>query len=518
MSEKNFTTELRKLRRNSRVSSDNSSNDSLDSVVEKMRKGADEVKENLYEMFPLKELQETIRKNSGEILKYVLKGATANTSLPNGKKNEEKQIKTSDVIKPLGIKYAGLGTNGGLGTNDGLGTSGTLDKTTVDNSLGTSAGVGEKIKNSLSEALKPKYGDIGIKGIFDKIGDSDVVKYLNQAKDSIKRNVKNGILTEEKLADYPNMENGLAMFYAADEKGDKKAAKMAYEAAYTEGDSADKSNDAVITVDDSKKDTETYTNNSRKNSDSVYFYDTQIIKPKYQKVYHGDIWSGEKQTDLDCKMLSEDELRAMKWINRSDFTNSESDHIANWRWLANSTSVGEMQDVVNDMITHFLDGTGTDYTNKTLTRIVGEHKITKAYMQDFTKVFKEFLEINNGNVKEFANSKDFKDSLRANGVLFSTYAYKGIDTFTGLRMAIHGWTESDVDVEMLEVLPNGNYYGRLKFTFVDNFGLDADDIEEFGQYAGFRSWYILQHYDKYNGKYKPFRTIVTVDYPFFGKL
>ena len=139
-------------------------------------------------------------------------------------------------------------------------------------------------------------------------------------------------------------------------------------------------------------------------------------------------------------------------------------------------------------------------------------------MKDFTKVFKEFLEKNNGNFKDFPYTQDFKEALKDNGVLLSTYAYKGTDTLTGLRMAIHGWTESDVDVEMFEVLPNGTYHGRLKFTFIDNFGLNSTDIDKFGALAGFRSWYILQHYDKYNGKYKPFRTVVTIDYPFMGKL
>lgn len=223
MSDTTYSSVLKKILEETGISSQLEKS----SAVKKLREEVDEIKENLSEVLPLKELQETIRKNSGGISKSAPKGATVNTSLPIGKTKSEKQSETNNLTKSLGIKYAGLGTNGGLGI------SGTYDKTAVDNSSGTSTDVGAKIKSSLSEALKPKYGDIGIKGIFEKIGDRDVVKYLNQARDSIKRNVKNGILTEEKLADYPNMENGLAMFYAADEQGDKKAAKMAYEAAYT---------------------------------------------------------------------------------------------------------------------------------------------------------------------------------------------------------------------------------------------------------------------------------------------
>ena len=64
---------------------------------------------------------------------------------------------------------------------------------------------------------------------------------------------------------------------------------------------------------------------------------------------------------------------------------------------------------------------------------------------------------------------------------------------------------------------NGLYTGTLQFTFVDNFGLDTGDLDQ-GILAGFRSWFILQHYDKYAGNYKPFKTYVTIDLPIFGSL
>lgn len=103
----------------------------------------------------------------------------------------------------------------------------------------------------------------------------------------------------------------------------------------------------------------------------------------------------------------------------------------------------------------------------------------------------------------------------------STYSYGGglldKDTYGGLTMAIHGWTE--VTVTLTNFNKTGNSYsGNLQFTFSDNFGLDESDIEEFGALAGFKSWYVLQHYDEYNHKYKPFKTKVTIDYAFSGSL
>jgi len=36
--------------------------------------------------------------------------------------------------------------------------------------------------------------------------------------------------------------------------------------------------------------------------------------------------------------------------------------------------------------------------------------------------------------------------------------------------------------------------------------------------SGFRSWYILQHYEKYKEKYNPFKVKVEIEYPFEGVL
>lgn len=82
-------------------------------------------------------------------------------------------------------------------------------------------------------------------------------------------------------------------------------------------------------------------------------------------------------------------------------------------------------------------------------------------------------------------------------------------------MAIHGWTESQVDIIDSYILGN-RFFGTLQFTFVDNFGLDLDDIVEFGGIPGFESWYALQHDMSYNGKYQPFKTVVTLDYQYSG--
>ncbi len=141
-------------------------------------------------------------------------------------------------------------------------------------------------------------------------------------------------------------------------------------------------------------------------------------------------------------------------------------------------------------------------SNAILTKTVKDHSTTKRYMSDFSKVFDAQLQSHNGDVSAFADNDDFHAALRKNGVLLSKYDHSGInDLFGGLEFAVHGWTESQVDVFSLNVEPDGSYSGTLRFTFKDNFGLNDPDIEKYGKYHdGFKSWFILQHYDEYSEK------------------
>ena len=236
-------------------------------------------------------------------------------------------------------------------------------------------------------------------------------------------------------------------------------------------------------------------------------------------VYYGDYWGDDEHLDLLYGDLSKSELRKLDWINWSDFfLTTELDYIMSWYMLVDTLSMGSTQDVLVDIMAHFLGGTGTDYSNSVLTEKVKKHSSTIDYMQDFTNVFNDFVYKYQGDVSAFANGDSFKQALRDDGVLFTKYDYWGKDILGGLTMAIHSWTESQVDLTSFKINNNNTYSGNLRFTFKDNFGLAADDISEFGALAGFRSWFILQHYDKYDGKYKPFKTVVTIDYPIFGSL
>lgn len=69
------------------------------------------------------------------------------------------------------------------------------------------------------------------------------------------------------------------------------------------------------------------------------------------------------------------------------------------------------------------------------------------------------------------------------------------------------------------------YFANIKLTYYDHFGLDSEDLgldnfQDFlkNQIHGFRSWYTLQHYKKYNNKYKPFIAYMEREFQISGQL
>lgn len=58
------------------------------------------------------------------------------------------------------------------------------------------------------------------------------------------------------------------------------------------------------------------------------------------------------------------------------------------------------------------------------------------------------------------------------------------------------------------------FSGKLVFRFYDHFGLDKTDHIDA---PGFCDWFVLQHYDKFNGKYAPFITEVEFEVDIKGE-
>jgi Protein of unknown function (DUF3289) len=92
------------------------------------------------------------------------------------------------------------------------------------------------------------------------------------------------------------------------------------------------------------------------------------------------------------------------------------------------------------------------------------------------------------------------------------------DILGGLTIAINdiwAWRIEIVEYQ----LTGGSYSGKYKLTLFDHFGLDEPDVDTSKNYrnlAGFRSWFLLQHLQRF--AYKPFLTVMEIERRFCGSL
>lgn len=129
-------------------------------------------------------------------------------------------------------------------------------------------------------------------------------------------------------------------------------------------------------------------------------------------------------------------------------------------------------------------------------------------------------------IKELIKNKGDLSSIQYNknsdlyNYIFNNARYPvfntNADRAEGLQIAINDTWGNSVEVNNYE-LKNGKFKGNLHFTIYDHFGLDRPDVEKtYVNLQGFKSWFVLQHYDYYRGKYKPFATVSEIDVPFEG--
>lgn len=235
----------------------------------------------------------------------------------------------------------------------------------------------------------------------------------------------------------------------------------------------------------------------------------------------------ERPEDYQYADKSQDELRSMPWINWSDFfLVSVNDYKYSWQELMKMFSTGDMQDVALDMVEHFMSGSGEDYHNNTLSKEVEDHENTETYVNEISEIFEDLIKSNNGNIASVKYDKNNRDdssmvskmSNKVNEPIYNDY-------FSGLGICVDGLYGNRIEVTSYE-FDGVNYKYTLHFTMYDIFGLDSSDITDnyisfvppFGILAGFRAWYILQHYDEYAGKYQPFISYMEFDKTFGGTI
>ncbi len=88
--------------------------------------------------------------------------------------------------------------------------------------------------------------------------------------------------------------------------------------------------------------------------------------------------------DMKTNDYTEDEIKDISWMFRLQLLESYFPSILFYEFEDMTTSLfsmGDMEDVILDMINHFREGTGKEYRNQTLTKEASEHETTKAYVE-----------------------------------------------------------------------------------------------------------------------------------------
>ena len=186
-------------------------------------------------------------------------------------------------------------------------------------------------------------------------------------------------------------------------------------------------------------------------------------------------------------------------------------------------AIGDMESVILDMISHAMAATGSDYSNKTLTKKAYEHKSTQKYINDIKGEVIRRLRKCGGNIYDLEHTELSKKTGKSiyNWVQKNCInpKFKEVeDIFVGLKICVNDTWGNTIEVKDYS-FDGKHFSGTLHFCIYDHFGLDKPDVEkDYVKYKGFRAWYILQHYDRIKGSYRPFITLMEFDVPFEGNV
>lgn len=235
--------------------------------------------------------------------------------------------------------------------------------------------------------------------------------------------------------------------------------------------------------------------------------------------------NGNKPEDMKYNTKTQDQLRNMKWITWTDFTsgNTVDKRRSHWESLCKTTSTEPLQSVALNMISTFMSGSGSTYSNTKLTSAAKEHETTTNYVNAVKGQIKSLLSTYKGDIYKLRYTASTRTSnplvqkMRANNINQPVFN-KASDKIKGLTFCVNGLWGNEIIVKSYTC--NGSSYScTLTFTLYDHFGLNEPDIDKYGgTHEGFRDWYILQHFKEYNGAYKPFVSKMSFDVSFSGTI
>ncbi|WP_063660776.1 DUF3289 family protein [Aliivibrio fischeri] len=217
--------------------------------------------------------------------------------------------------------------------------------------------------------------------------------------------------------------------------------------------------------------------------------------------------------------------------SEDQFALPASEHFKRMRSLANDilfgrgfSTKGKTSHIFSEMVNRFERNEGEYYSNPLLTDALKYHETTAKFHAALMSCLGE--NINNGTLPSDIDrlvSKYMSSDIKGEGAPLPQFLVGKIfkldphpNLFDGTVLSVHGIWSMRVYVEDLEY-KGKQVRGNFRYEVQDHFGLDIKDIDHnsfddnpdndgkpYEWLDGFRSWYLLQHFDGYG--YKPFIT------------
>lgn len=241
---------------------------------------------------------------------------------------------------------------------------------------------------------------------------------------------------------------------------------------------------------------------------------------------------GEIADDLTINDYSSGEMMNISNQFKYQLDSSEEYLYADFKGLMSMFAItGEGRDIVSDLINTFINGTENHidihtndgvvslpcYTSEKLKEKVYYDEQVQEYVSTVVDEFSAQIQQHNGNI--IKAKRAMQNIIEDSGTSYIAFSRDSLGYLLGgMTLSINDLWGSSVDISTLEVKGN-SYNGVLHFQLYDHFGLDQPDVEKiYVNLAGFRAWFVLQHYDAFNGKYKPFINVFDYYVPFSGTL
>lgn len=193
---------------------------------------------------------------------------------------------------------------------------------------------------------------------------------------------------------------------------------------------------------------------------------------------------GEKITRQQCATMLFDEFRS----------------------LSRKFSIyGPYSHLIEKMITHMQNGSGTAFRDMALDQALKEH-VLNDNTDNSSRLRLEDVLKDNINWEKKCYPAEEKYRIR-NAILkgklpkFDRFQ----DNFNGMGITVHDTWATHITIKSLHI-ENDRYRAVVHYKVQDHFGLDSDDIlkTKFSQFHFFRIWFVLQRYNQFG--FKPFMT------------